>query len=323
MAKVFISYNRSNEGFVKTVVDDIESLGHTAWFDQELSGGQVWWDQILKTVRDCDIFVFLLSPAGLKSVACMRECGYAAGLKKPILPVLVNGDISPNILPPLLSEIQFVDYRKQDRDSAFRLARALTNVPAAGPMPDPLPEPPLVPLSYLGSLTEKIDTESTLGYEEQSALLVDLKRSYRDPQTKADALELIQRMRKRRDLLATIAEEFDELLATKKKQAVKPPPERPTQAPPTEQKNTAKQQPASSKGVEDHRQTEHRHQKPKRRWFVSIVLAIVGLFAGWGAAILVYQSTRRNDPAFFAWGVVSVAFVIWAFKVWKGTKARR
>jgi len=32
-------------------------------------------------------------------------------------------------LPPALGQIQFVDYRKQDRNAAFRLARAITTVP--------------------------------------------------------------------------------------------------------------------------------------------------------------------------------------------------
>lgn len=217
MANIMISYNHQNEAIARTLADDIEALGHTVWFDQELSGGQAWWDKILETVRNCDVFVFVLDPESLNSTACNREYCYAADLGKPILPVLVAEKVSINLLPPALSQIQFVDYRKQDRDAAFRLARALTTVPPTEPLPDPLPPPPEAPISYLGSLTEQVETTSTLSYEEQSVLLVDLKRSLRDPESAGDARKLLERLRKRRDLLAAIAEEIDELLTITRK----------------------------------------------------------------------------------------------------------
>lgn len=214
MANIFISYNRESEAIVRTLLDDIQTLGHTVWCDQELSGGQAWWDQILATIRDCDVFIFVLNSEALNSPACKREYGYAADLGKPILPVLVSGSVSTNLLPPALSKIQFVDYRKQDRDAAFRLARALTSAPPAKPLPDPLPTPPEAPISYLGRLSEQLETTSTLGYDEQSALVVDLKRSLRESGTSEDTRTLLERLRKRRDLYATIAEEIDEMLSS-------------------------------------------------------------------------------------------------------------
>jgi hypothetical protein len=217
MASIFVSYNRRSEGIAGTLVDDIERLGHTVWFDHELSGGQVWWDQILARIRDCNVFVFVLNRESLASTACKREYGYAADLGKPILPVLVSGEVSVNLLPPALTEIQFIDYIKQDREAAFRLARALTTVPPPKPLPDPLPVPPGVPVSYLGGLAEQIERASTLSYEDQSALLVDLKRGLRDPETASDSWTLLEKLRKRRDLLATIADEIDELRRTRRK----------------------------------------------------------------------------------------------------------
>lgn len=169
------------------------------------------------------MFVFVLDPKALNSTACKREYGYAADLGKPILPVRVAEDMSMNLLPPTLSQIQFVDYRKQDRDAALRLARAFTAVPPPKPLPDPLPLPPEVPISYLSSLAEKIETTATLSNEEQSALVVDLKRSLRDLETTNDGRALLDRLRKRRDLLASIAEEIDELLASTPKAWAFPP----------------------------------------------------------------------------------------------------
>lgn len=223
MGNIFISYNRRSEDITKTLINDIEAIGHTAWYDQELSGGQSWWDQILARVRDCDVFVFVLEPAALNSTACKREYGYAADLGKPILPILVSDGVSANLLPPVLSRIQFVDYRRPDRQAALRLARAFTAVPPATPLPHPLPIPPKVPTSYLGGLTEQVETTSVLSFEQQSALVVDLRRSLRDPETTDDARALLERLRKRHDLFATIAEEIDELVVSPRQAPSVPP----------------------------------------------------------------------------------------------------
>lgn len=212
MAKVFISYNRRSEGVARDLSADVEALGHTVWLDQELSGGQVWWERILATIRECDVFVFVLDPQSLNSTACQREYGYAGDLGKAVLPVLAADGISTNLLPPVLSQVQFVDYRKKDRDAVLKLARAFTVVPASKPLPDPLPPPPEVPLSYLGSVAARVDQAAMLTYEEQSALIVDLRGATRDQETRADALVLLRRLRKRRDLLAAVADEIDDVL---------------------------------------------------------------------------------------------------------------
>lgn len=228
MVNIFLSYSRNNEAIAKTLAVDIEALGHTVWFDQELNGGQTWWNQILEKVNSCDVFVLLLDPETLNSEACKREYGYAADLGKSILPVLVSNEVSTNLLPPALSQIQFVDYRELDRNAAFRLARSLTTVPPPKPLPDPLPSPPEVPISYLGGLAARVETTSRLSYEEQSTLVFDLKGSLSDLGTNNDTWTLVEKLRKRRDLLVPIAEEIDELLRSRvlvpKPSSLKPPP---------------------------------------------------------------------------------------------------
>lgn len=208
---VFISYSRKSDTSAKHIASDIVALGYSAWFDKELSGGQTWWDQILEHIRDCRLFVLVLDPESLNSTACKREYTYAAELGKPIVPVLVSDQISDNLLPQALSKIQYVDYRSEDRDAALRLARAIATTPPAPPLPDPLPPPPEVPLSYLGTLAESIETSATLSFEEQSALVVDLKSCLHAPDTADDARMLLGLLRKRRDLYAPIADEIDGL----------------------------------------------------------------------------------------------------------------
>jgi hypothetical protein len=217
MSSIFVCYNRQSEAIVKTLIEDVETLGHTVWFDQDLTGGQAWWDHILATVLNCDIFIFVLDPRALSSNACKGEYSYAADLGKPILPILVAEGVSTTLLPPALSQIHVVDYRKQDREAGLRLARAIAAVPPPKPLPDPLPTPPNAPISYIGRLAEQIETTETLSYDRQSTLVFDLKQSLRDPEHADDGRALLATLRKRRDVYASIAQEIDELFGNIRK----------------------------------------------------------------------------------------------------------
>lgn len=227
--KVFVSYSRDSELISRSVVADLESLGHEAWIDRELSGGQAWWEQILAAIRDCGLMVFLLHPQSLASVACTRERAYAAALGKPILPLQVADGISVNLLPPELAQRQIIPYRSGDRAELAALARAISKAAPAPALPQPLPEPPEVPASYLGALALRIDAGAGLSYQDQSALLVDLRKALREPDSRVDADILLGRLRKRHDLFAAIAEEIDAL-----RERTQPPPLRRAAAAPVE-----------------------------------------------------------------------------------------
>jgi hypothetical protein len=231
VAGIFVSYSRESETAVRALAEDVEALEHTVWFDHDLSGGKVWWEQILAEIRNCQVFMMVLSPDSLRSVACSSEYNYASELGKPILPILIADGVSTNLLPPKLSQIQFIDYRKQDKTGAINLARALRSLPEAKPLPDPLPTPPAVPLSYLGRITEQIDSTANLDHKEQSALVSELRRGLRDGETSADARKLLERLRKRDDLFARTGDEIDELLEEVHEDVKRPEPQRPEAKP--------------------------------------------------------------------------------------------
>ena len=212
MSDVFVSYDRESHALAEALAEDIRELGHTVWLDRELTGGQPWWDRILAQIRVSDVLVYVLTPRSIDSTACQRECDYAAALGKTVLPVLAAEGVSTNLLPPALAQLQFVDYRTRDRAAALRLARAFGVLPPTRPLPDPLPEAPEVPSSYLGGVAHRLASPAILSHEVQSTLLIDLKGSLRVPETAEDARSLLKQFRKRRDLLASIADEIDELL---------------------------------------------------------------------------------------------------------------
>ena len=210
--KVFFSYSRSDASVAAAVAEDIRSMGHAAWYDREVAGGQAWWNAILRQIRECDLFVFILTPRSLESQACRAEFSYASRLQKRILPVLCREGVKVNLLPPEFSAIQFVDYRAQDKQAAYAMVRALHSVPESAPLPHPLPAEPPVPTSYLGDLRAQIESDQELTLARQRDLLFELKRRLRDAESCEDALDLMRLLRGREELLASIAEEINAIL---------------------------------------------------------------------------------------------------------------
>jgi len=124
-------------------------------------------------------------------------------------------DVSTNLLPQDVAEIQLVDFQKDDRAAALDLARALTDFSQRGAraLPDPLPTSPPVPTSYLENLA-RLARQDSLSYEQQSRLLVELKASLQNPKLAGDARTVLEQVRSRPDVLARIDKEAADALAT-------------------------------------------------------------------------------------------------------------
>lgn len=212
MARIVISYSTKSKSRVASLAEDLRLAQHDIWFDHELTGGQSWWDQIVEEIIACDVFIFALTPQALDSYPCRLEYGYAHQLGKPILPILMEDGVPIAQLPDELQAIQFVDYREQSAQAAFRLAGALANLPPPNPLPDPLPEAPTVPISYVGKLREQIDA-TALNLDEQASLVFKLKERLNEPESKQEAIGLLRRLRERPDLFARIDREIGDVLA--------------------------------------------------------------------------------------------------------------
>ena len=213
MPNIFISYSRVDKAKVGSIASDVKVLGHDVWFDNDLTGGQNWWDQIIENIQKSDIFILVLSQAALDSYPCRNEYEYADSLDKIILPVLVTNDISINLLPPALGKIQLIDYQKSDKNSALALLKALSGFTVFKKLPHPLPLIPLAPISNLGELLSIIESQSNLSFRQQSDYLFTIKNylSQSNVVTK-DASVLLEKFRNRFDIEDKIADELDRII---------------------------------------------------------------------------------------------------------------
>lgn len=210
MAKIFISYDRASKHVIQQLVQDLTDDDADFWFDQHLTGGQHWWNDILSKIRECEIFVAALTPEFLESKACQRETNYAKDLQRRLLPVRLSDSVSPDALPSYLSELVWEDYSVQSVKAFRSLQRTLKHLPNAPPLPDPLPDPPPVPISYWGNLRRQIDSDS-LTLQDQKLLVFELGRQFRSGDSLKEIIDILQRLKKRDDLFSVISREVDYL----------------------------------------------------------------------------------------------------------------
>lgn len=208
--KIFISYRSLDRETVRSLVHDLEDVGHEVWSDLNITGGQDWWERILEGVRDCDLFVFGLTPNWFTSDACIREFDYATLLNKNRLPVrLVNMQIEN--IPPHIRRLQIVDYQP-NTERAFRdLQRAINKMPPPPDLPNPLPQSPALPLEPLAHYDQQL-RKLKLERDAQSAMVFQLKQALRRRQDADKARQLLENLRKHPDTSDTIASRIDHAL---------------------------------------------------------------------------------------------------------------
>jgi hypothetical protein len=212
---VFISYSNQDEGAVRALAADLGRARQTVWLDRELHGGDTWWQTILKQIQDADVFVFALSNNSQRSKPCRAELEYARALGIPVLPVQI-GPLD-GLRSTAIADLQIVDYRRRDTDTALELIAAVQEAKLRrGPLPEPLPDQPPIPFEYLMRLGRAIDAPQ-MNPSEQVGVIAQLRQGLEDEDdanARRDIAVLLRNMRRRPDATYRSVSEIDALLAT-------------------------------------------------------------------------------------------------------------
>ncbi|MBL8145718.1 MAG: toll/interleukin-1 receptor domain-containing protein [Anaerolineae bacterium] len=211
--KVFVSYRSTDRAAVSQLVTDLGDMGHEVWYDQELEGGQLWWQNILDNIRGAELLIFALTPRSLESYPCQLEYNYANALRRHIIPVMLAEGITYSLIPAVLQERQIVTYVKRDVNTFIALNNAIRRLPPAPPLPEPLPEAPSVPISPLAAAREQV-THPALSYEEQVALLYQLKGYLGHEEYDSAARGVLERLSQHPTLYASILRDIELALKT-------------------------------------------------------------------------------------------------------------
>lgn len=107
---IFISYSRRDLEFVSQLHQHLISSGISAWFDKEsIEVGDQWRSSIVEGIRDCKVFVLVLSPDSTASVNVRKEVDLAERYSKQIVPVMWRATEIPVAMEYQLAGIQWFD----------------------------------------------------------------------------------------------------------------------------------------------------------------------------------------------------------------------
>lgn len=212
---VFLSYSTRDRGQLDDLLSALHRGDQHVWFDEELGGGDVWWQQILEHIRSCPVFLFALSDNSLESKPCLAELNYALALGKPILPVQIGPVLSMRVTP--LAAVEAVDFQHPNIDSGIRLITAIQRAKhRSTPLPSPLPREPTVPFAYLMRLGASI-AGAELDPDQQGDLLAEMaaviEQDGQDTAAHRDIAQLLRTLQARPDATEATRATSERLLA--------------------------------------------------------------------------------------------------------------
>lgn len=129
MANLFISYSRNDIEFVKSLRKDLADHHLGVWLDHEalIPGTRNWEEAILSAIKECDVVLWIATPASKASDYVDWELAIAAAEKKTIYPVWADGDDWLRRVPAGKHKIQYADLRGARYTTGLReLLKALT-----------------------------------------------------------------------------------------------------------------------------------------------------------------------------------------------------
>jgi TIR domain len=132
---VFISYSRHDNVYVQQLVAHLRGERIPAWADDAISYGDHWEDVICQQIDTCAVFVPVMTPAAWASQWVRNEVARARQRGKPILPLLLSGDIFFG-----LSHVEAEDVSAGGMPRPAFVSRLHTLLePIASPIPTQLP----------------------------------------------------------------------------------------------------------------------------------------------------------------------------------------
>ncbi|MDA0677051.1 MAG: TIR domain-containing protein [Chloroflexi bacterium] len=93
---LFVSYAHVDADQVLPEVAWLQSLGLNAWWDEGISGGSRWRDEIAGRITNCHVLLFYVSPDSVQSPVCREELEYALAHDRPVLLVHLSDTEIPD-----------------------------------------------------------------------------------------------------------------------------------------------------------------------------------------------------------------------------------
>ena len=93
---VFVSYSHADTDAVFSDLDLLGQQGFRLWFDEGITPGAHWRDEIAHAIRNASLVLFFATPNSGASEHCKREINFALDIGRPIASVLLEDTPLPD-----------------------------------------------------------------------------------------------------------------------------------------------------------------------------------------------------------------------------------
>jgi hypothetical protein len=126
MARIFISYSRSDKSIIDGLIRQLEAAGHPVWVDRTgIRGGEQWRQEIVEAIESSDVFLLVLSENSAGSDNVRAEIDLAKESRKKIIPINLRPVPIPSSMKYQLAGLQRINCFPNAEDGFQELLNAL------------------------------------------------------------------------------------------------------------------------------------------------------------------------------------------------------
>ena len=119
---VFVCYAHDDSAMVYPDIEWLHDQGFNVWYDEEVSPGTVWRNELADSIEGSNLFLYFVTPQSVDSIYCQREVNFGVDHGIPVLAVhLEETDLSSG-MDLTLSTIQAIlKYELTNQDYRTKL----------------------------------------------------------------------------------------------------------------------------------------------------------------------------------------------------------
>ncbi|MAF08774.1 MAG: hypothetical protein CL389_13105 [Acidiferrobacteraceae bacterium] len=105
---IFVSYAHDDAALVYPEITRLRSEGFNIWYDEGISPGSTWRDEVALALTQCRLFLYFISPRSVVSANCLKEVNFCLSRERKVLSVHLEKTELPMGLELSLSDMQAI-----------------------------------------------------------------------------------------------------------------------------------------------------------------------------------------------------------------------
>ena len=105
---IFVSYAHDDSEAVFPEIKWLRDQGFNIWYDEGISPGSTWRDEVALALTQCSVFLYYVTPRSVASTNCLNEVNFCLSRERKILSVHLERTELPAGLELSLSAMQAI-----------------------------------------------------------------------------------------------------------------------------------------------------------------------------------------------------------------------